>query len=190
MPRLPLVDVASAPPAVREGLAALPPQATVYRMVAHAETLFRPFLELSGLIQTQLQLDARLRQLAILHVSVITGCDYERVQHEVIATLEGVTDEQIAAVAQGRLDGPEFDPREATVLRFVNEVVEQRGASAATTGAIQELFTPREIVELLMVVWQYLGLALLLNTTGLEPEPPLDPELIRETRARRAALGS
>src|ERR1700742_565640 len=132
MPRIPLIDESTAPDDVREALAAMPPQGTVWRMVAHAETAFRPYLQLAGKIQTSLALDPRLRQLAILRVADLAGCEYERVQHEVIADLEGVPAEQVAALAEGRADGPEFDERETLVLRFVTESVRQLGASEAT----------------------------------------------------------
>jgi AhpD family alkylhydroperoxidase len=188
MPRLPLVDPATAPEDVREALAAMPPTSAMFRMVAHAETAFRPWLVLAGILQTSLTLDAKVRQLAIMRVAVLARCEYELVHHRVISQIEGLRPEQIEALAAGRDSGPEFDERESLVLRFVSEAVEQRGASEETTSELAELFTPRDIVELLLVVWQYLGLALLVNSTGIEAEPPLDPEEILAARARRAAL--
>jgi AhpD family alkylhydroperoxidase len=188
MSRIPLLDESSAPAEIREALAAMPPQGTVWRMVAHAETAFRPFLHLAGKLQTSLTLDPKLRQLAILRVAELTDCEYEAVQHEVIAELEGVGAEQIAAVGEGRADGPEFDAREALVLRFVTESVQQLGASEATMSQLAEQFPPREIVELMLVISQYLGLAVLLKSTALEPVAPLSAEAILQARARRAAL--
>jgi AhpD family alkylhydroperoxidase len=188
MALIPLVDDASAPEAVRASLAAMPPQATVWRLLAHAETVFPPFLQTAGKLQTSLALDPRLRQLAILRVAALADCAYETVQHEVIAALEGVAPEQVAAIAEGRVDGPEFDAREALLLRFVTESVERLGASAATTRALAELLSPRELVELMLVIGQYLGLATVLKSAALEPLPPLSPEAIREARAKRAAL--
>jgi AhpD family alkylhydroperoxidase len=173
---------------VRRSLAAMPPQATVYRLLAHAQTVFPSLLSVVGAIQGQLELDPRLRQLAILRVAVATGCDYERVQHEVIAGIEGVTAEQVAALAAGRIDGPEFDEREQMVLRFVDEVLRDAGAGQQTTAAMAAAFSPREIVELLVVIGQYYATAMLLNTAALEPQPPLDPKAILAARARRAAL--
>src|SRR3954469_5975622 len=148
MALIPLVDEASAPAEVREALAAMPPHGTVYRLIAHAETAFRPFLTLAGRLQTSLALDPKLRQLAILRVAGLAGCEYERVQHVVIAELEGVTSGQIAAVGAGRIDGPEFDGLESLVLRFVTESVEGLGASEATTRMLAARPPARELVEL------------------------------------------
>ena len=185
---IPLIDEADAPETVRASLAAMPPEATIWRLLAHAETVFPPFLQVAGKLQTALRLDPRDRQLAILRVAGLAECDYERIQHEVIAAIEGVAPEQIAAIGEGRVDGPEFDERQVLLLRFVTEAVERVGASEATTRAMAERFSPRELVELLLVVGQYLGLAVVLKSAALEPLPPLDPEAILQARAKRAAL--
>jgi AhpD family alkylhydroperoxidase len=185
---IPLVEDEHAPEAVRASLAAMPPQASIWRLLAHAETVFPSYLQVAGKLQTSLALDPKLRQLAILRVAALAECAYEAVQHEVIAALEGVAPEQIAAIAAGRVDGPAFDEREALVLRFVTESVERLGASEKTTRALARELSPRELVELMLVVGQYLGLATVLKSAALEPLPPLSPEAIRQARARRAAL--
>jgi alkylhydroperoxidase family enzyme len=188
MALIPLMDDADAPEAVRASLAAMPPEATIWRLLAHAETVFPPFLQVAGKVQTALALDPRARQLAILRVAGLAGCEYERVQHEVIATIEGVPAEQVTAIAEDRIDGPEFDEREALLLRFVTEAVEQLGASEQTTRALAAELSERELVELLLVIGQYLGLAVVLKSAALEPQAPLDPAAILAARARRAAL--
>jgi len=53
MARLPYVDSASAPAPVREVLERLPAQLNIFRMVANAETCFRPFLSLGSAILVQ-----------------------------------------------------------------------------------------------------------------------------------------
>ncbi len=72
MARLPYVDPERAPERVREALAAVPPL-NVFRMVANAETAFRPWLAFGGALLSALELDARLRELVILHVGRLSG---------------------------------------------------------------------------------------------------------------------
>jgi 4-carboxymuconolactone decarboxylase len=186
--RLPFVDESAQPPDVRAALAAMPPEGTVYRMLAHAQTAFIPMLQTVGAIQGTLALDPKLRQLAILRVAGRDDCEYERVQHEVIATIEGVPADQIVALHDGRATGAEFGPDEVLVLGFVDELLDQVGATERTVAEMTGRFSPREIVELITVVGMYHAIAMLLKTTALEPQPPLDPEVILEARARRAAL--
>ncbi len=188
MPRIPLPELSELSAPVSEALSVMPPQGTIFRMVAHAETAFSPFLQLAGVIQTGLSLDPVLRQIAILRVSVIARCPYETVQQEVVSKIEGVPEAKVRALVEGRIDGAGFTDRELLLLRFVDEVIEQRGAGEATTAAMAAIFSPREIVEILLVVWQYFGIAMLINTTGLETQPPIDAEAILKARARRAAL--
>src|SRR2546421_12080599 len=100
MARLPYVDPSEAPERVREALDALPPL-NVFRMTANAETAFRPWLAFGGALLSSLELDARLRELVILHVARLSGADYERVQHVPIALAAGATERGLAAV-EGR----------------------------------------------------------------------------------------
>ena len=150
--RLPFVDESPLPPDVRAALAAMPPQATVYRMLAHAQTAFLPMLRTVGAIQGTLALDPRLRQLAILRVAGRDDCEYERVQHEVISTIEGVPADQIAALRDGRASGAEFGPDDTLVLRFVDELLDHVGATEQTVAEMARRFAPREIVELITIV--------------------------------------
>lgn len=171
MPRPAFVvpEQASAP--IRDALAGLPPLG-VFRMLAHAETAFRPWLAFGGALLGRLSLDPVLRELAILRIAAIAGCDYEFVQHEPIAIGVGADPKQVAALAAGRAEGPEFDPRETLVLRFVGEVIDNNDTAGALVEELEEALSARGVVELLLVISQYHGLALLLNTTAVEPDPP------------------
>jgi 4-carboxymuconolactone decarboxylase len=185
MPRPALVVPEQTSPPIREALAALPPGLGVFRMVAHAETAFRPWLALGGAMLGSLQLDPALRELAILRVAAIANCDYELVQHEAIAIGVGVGSDQVAAVAAGRTAGEEFDEREELILCFVDEVIDNDGSAAASVAEVEEALSAREVVELLLVIAQYHGLALLLNTTGVEPDPPAAMAVIEAAQANQ-----
>ena len=65
MARLPYVNPATAPDPVREALDALPPL-NVFRMVAHAETAFRPWLRFGGALLGAASLDPLLRELTVV----------------------------------------------------------------------------------------------------------------------------
>ncbi|MGA8746502.1 MAG: carboxymuconolactone decarboxylase family protein [Solirubrobacterales bacterium] len=187
MPRPALVVPEQTSPPVREALAALPQGLGVFRMLAHAETAFRPWLALGGSLLGSLQLDPALRELAILRVAVVAGCDYERIQHEAIAAGVGARPDQVAALAALRTAGKEFDRREELVLRFVDEVIANDGSAAASVAEVEEALSAREVVELLLVISQYYGLALLLNTTRVEPDPPAAMAVVEAAQSNRDA---
>ena len=74
MARLPYADPDRVSEPIREALAVVPPL-NVFRMTANAETAFRPWLAFGGALLSSLELDARLRELVILHVARLSGAE-------------------------------------------------------------------------------------------------------------------
>ena len=71
------------------------------------------------------------------------------------------------------------------MLRFVDEVIESRGAGEGIVAELEEALSGRQVVELLLVIGQYHGLALLLKTTAVEPDPPAGMSVV-EAQGRRS----
>jgi alkylhydroperoxidase family enzyme len=182
MARLPYVDPARAPAQVRETLERLPVSLNVFRMMAHAENDFRPLVGLGTAILGRQKLDAKLRELAILRVAMLSPARYEWVQHVPIARATGATEAQVAALERGDIDAPCFDPLERAVLRFTTEVVRDVRASEATFAAVAELLSPQEIVELILTVGYYMMVARLLETTAVDLDPPAGTRVVDAIR--------
>lgn len=179
MARLPYVDPENAPAPVREALDALPAQLNIFRVLAHAETCFRPFLRLGQAILTQQELDARLRELAILEVARLTPAEYEWIQHVAIARAVGVRDEQIEALERGDAEADCFSDDERLVLRFTAETLRDAKPSDATFEAAAERFTPREIVELTLAIGYYMAIARVMEVAQVDLDEPLADALVR-----------
>jgi alkylhydroperoxidase family enzyme len=146
------------------------PPANIFRLIANAETVFAPYMRYGLGLLRDLKLDPVVREQAILRVAAMTpGAEYEWVQHEPIGRAAGMTDEQIAACRDGGDD---------LVLRFTEEVVRDASPSDATFAAISERLSPREIVELLLVIGQYMGLARLMATARIDIDPPVGAEAL------------
>jgi 4-carboxymuconolactone decarboxylase len=176
--RLPYPDPDQAPEPVREALAGLPPL-NIFRMLAHAETALRPFLRFGGTILGRLELDPRLRELAILQVAASTEARYEWVQHVEIGREVGLTDAQIAAVELGDAAGLEaLGEVERAVVAFTAEVVATPRVSDETFDAVRRHLNPREIVELLLTVGNYLMLARVMTTLELELDDPAGAQVL------------
>jgi 4-carboxymuconolactone decarboxylase len=173
--RLPYADPKRLPDAAREALEATPPLG-VFRMMANAETAFRPWLRWGGVLLRDLALDPVLRELAILRVARLTPhADYEWVQHVPIARAVGATEDQVAALERDDVEAGCFSDAERTLLRFTTEVVLDARASDATFDSITKLLSAREMIELMMVIGQYMMLARVMATTELDLDEPLDP---------------
>jgi alkylhydroperoxidase family enzyme len=171
MSRLPLAEP-------RDGAAPAPLK--IFRMVANAESAYAPWLQYSGALLTQLELDPVLRELAILQVAQLVGSRYEWVQHDPIAVAVGATRAQVDAVEAGRDDDPAFDADQSLVLRVARGVATEGAASEEDVAQLATSLGARQAVELLLVIGHYIAIAIVIASTGLEPDPPLDPgQLVR-----------
>ncbi|MEE9608290.1 MAG: carboxymuconolactone decarboxylase family protein [Myxococcota bacterium] len=182
MARLPYVDAAQASQPVRELLEALPVDLKVFRMMANAETCFRPLLSLGTAILGRQKLDAKLRELAILRIARLSSCQYEWVQHVPIAKATGASQAQIEALERGAADADCFDPAERSVLRFTDEVVQNVKASDAAFAELNQRFSAQEIVELILAIGYYMTVARLLESTEVDLDPPADTKVIDAIR--------
>jgi 4-carboxymuconolactone decarboxylase len=169
MPRLPLAEP-------KDG--ADPAPLKLFRMVAHAESAYGPWLGYGGALLTQLELDPLLRELAILQVARQTGSHYEWVQHDPIARAVGATGEQIDAIQAGRDDDPAFDADQSLVLQLTRTAVNEGAASEEQVASLAGRLGVRQVVELLLVVGNYMSIAMVIASTGLEPDPPLDASVL------------
>ena len=159
------MDPDAAPERVREALERVPP-INIFRMMANAETAFRPWLAFGGALLSSLELDARVRELVILHVGRLSGAEYEWAQHVPIALAVGAAQDEIDAIERGEVDA--FGPLERAVLGFTEEVVRDVRASDEALAAVREHLSPREVVELLLVIGNYMLVARVAETAGIE----------------------
>ena len=149
------------------------PQLNIFKLIANAETAFKPFMKYGLVLLRDLEVDPVVREQAILRVAALTpGAEYEWVQHEAIGRAVGMTDAQIEACRFG-------DPDDL-VLRFTEEVLREASPSDDTFAAMAERFPPRQIVELILVIGQYMTLARLMATAQIDLDEPVGARLISD----------
>jgi 4-carboxymuconolactone decarboxylase len=171
MTRIPLVDPKQAPDATREVLENA--HLSLFGMVAHADSAFRPWLRYGAVLLTQLELDPLLRELAILQVAHLVNSPYEWVQHVVITREVGGSDAQIKAIEHDREADESLTEEQQAMLSFAREVIVDGAASEAAAKDMAARVGERGVVELLLVIGHYMAIARLIATTGLEPETPV-----------------
>ncbi|MCX5065851.1 carboxymuconolactone decarboxylase family protein [Micromonospora lupini] len=176
--RLPYVNPADAPAPVREALQAAAPL-NFFRIMAHAETAFPDWMRWGGTLLKDLALDPLLREIAILRVAGLSDVRYEWVQHEPIASSAGATDEMVRSLGRDEIEAGCFSPDQRVVLRFTTEVVRDVRPSDDTVTALTGLLSPREVVELLMVIGQYMMIARVAAATDLEVDKPMGAAVYR-----------
>jgi 4-carboxymuconolactone decarboxylase len=171
MPRLPLRDPDSAPEPIRAVISSTP--LSLLGMIAHAESAFEPWLRYSNTLLRRLDLDPLLRELAILQVAHLSRSEYEWSQHVPIAESFGATAAQIDAIERD-VAGPEgLSDDGCAVLAFTREVVLDGAGGERPVAELTARLGERQLIELLLVIGNYLGLARLIATVGLEPQEPV-----------------
>jgi 4-carboxymuconolactone decarboxylase len=171
VPRIAYFDPDDGPDSIREAIESTP--LSLFRMVAHAQSAFEPWLRYSAALLRRLELDPLLRELAILQVAHLVASPYEWVQHVEIARAVGANDEQIAAVEGDREDDPSLNAEQRLVLRFSREVILDGAANEQRVRELSAALDDRQVIELLLVLGNYMAIARLIATTGLEPDPPI-----------------
>jgi AhpD family alkylhydroperoxidase len=141
----------------------------VFTTLARHRGLFRAWLRFAGRLMPRGKLPRTDTELVILRVSVNTGCDYEWGHHVVIGRRAGLTNEQIARVA----DGPDADgwsDHERAVLRAVDELAAADVISESTWTALKRRYDERQLIELCLLAGHYTMLAGTLNSIGVQPD--------------------
>ncbi len=185
MARIPYVEIDQAPAEIQEILRAGPSNTrNIQGLLAHATGNLSGLSAFLGSILASQQLDAKLRELAILRVASLIGAEYERTQHLTVSAMVGVTGAQLAAIDEGRIEGDAFSPDETALLRFVTAFIETGHPDADVFDRVRALLSEREIVELLLAAGGYWALGRLMTTLEIDPEPPMDEaaaELLMES---------
>jgi alkylhydroperoxidase family enzyme len=155
-----------------------PPMPAILGLLAHHPDLAANWLTLSGGLLDDAVLDARDRELLVLRVAWRTQSRYEWAQHVRIGRDAGLADDEIASLAAAEVAG-QWSDRDGCLIAAADEMIEQHGVGDATWRGLAAHFDEQELLELLFVVGSYVCLALVLNSTGLEPDQGTDEGLAR-----------
>jgi 4-carboxymuconolactone decarboxylase len=189
MARIPYVDPAQSSERVQRALSNLPPM-NIFRMLALADSAFVPYLRFGQAILTEMDLDAVLRELAILLTAKRTQARYEWIQHELIATQAGATEQQIAAIERDELDADELGAQARAVLAFTDQAIAQPRPDDAVFAAVSAVLPPRQIVELLLAVGSYQMLAHAMTALDIDLDEAMGDQVLSgavEAQHRREA---
>jgi alkylhydroperoxidase family enzyme len=105
-----------------------------------------------------------MRTAQVLHADYIWG------RHVPMARACGVTETQIAALSRWR-DSAAFTPAEKAALGYAEKAAQHLPIAHVEFAALQQHFSPREIVEITMLVGSYVGTAILLAALAVPDEP-------------------
>ena len=130
------------------------------------------------MLSSRNKLPTRLRELIIMRLAWVAGCEYAWFQHYRISTQAGVTPEEIVAVRDWRKSNL-FGPAERAVLAAADDTREHGKISDTVWAECErELKEPAVLVELVVAIGNWTMFAQLLNSLqvaieeGAKPWPP------------------
>lgn len=144
------------------------PTPNIFLALAHAPEQLDAFLSYANTLRAA-ELGPRLRELLILTVGHVTGCDYEVAHHQSHAVAAGLTPEQIAAVPQFETAGV-FDDFERAIMRLAKQFSSGCDVPQEMWDAVAAQLTTRQMVQLTLTLAWYVSGALMMRLFDLDLE--------------------
>jgi alkylhydroperoxidase family enzyme len=149
----------------------------VFGTLAHHPRLLRRWLQFGSHILGTNTMPPRHRELVILRVGWLCASPYEWGQHVVMARAEGITDDEIAAVADGpAADG--WDRFDALLLSATDELHHRQTISEATWHALADHYDAQQMLDLIFTVGQYHLVSMALNSCRVERDDGVDESTV------------
>ncbi|GHO50507.1 carboxymuconolactone decarboxylase family protein [Ktedonospora formicarum] len=131
--------------------------------------LLDPLLSFTREMREGAVIEARLRELAIMTVALVTGASYEFNHHWNLALTAGVRREQLEQLADAETSDV-FDERERAVVRYAREVTLSLKVSDETWSALRRHFSVRETMDVVIAVAWYNAVVRMLLPMEIEIE--------------------
>jgi 4-carboxymuconolactone decarboxylase len=149
----------------------------VYRLLLHSPPLAESWFEHSNAVRWKTELDGRLRELVIVRIAQVSGVDYIVHQHvPKLTEPEGITEADLMALSHWRL-AANFDERERAALGLADVMTRDIEVPDATYNEVAKHFTPRQIVELVVLIGAYNMNTRVLTALQIDPQTPTtDPQ--------------
>jgi alkylhydroperoxidase family enzyme len=135
-------------------------------VLARQPDLLSPFLGWAAALALNGVLSHRDHEILALRVASNCGSEFEWVEHVEYARAAGLTDDEIAAVAEP-VEAGGWGVAERALLVAADELHVDRDVSDATWAVLAEHYDLPALVEILFVVGQYTMLSIVANAAGI-----------------------
>ncbi|MCU1397125.1 MAG: hypothetical protein JWN62_234 [Acidimicrobiales bacterium] len=142
----------------------------IIEAMAHSQGSIRNVLRLGNSLIQYAKLSGRHRELSILWAAIELDSPYEWIQHERLARQIGVTDAELEALREHRLDAATFDESDRLVLAFTSSVI-RRDVTDEQFAALEVVLGTESVVDLIVAIsWWGGALPLVISALRVEPE--------------------
>ena len=140
-------------------------------LAQHPE-LTTAFHTLTGHVLFGSTITPRQRELLVLRVAAIRQSDYEWKQHAVLGADVGLSDDEIARIAEGP-DADDWPAIDAAMVRAVDELLADAKISDTTWTTLAEELDVHQLMDLVFTVGAYDALAMAFRSFGVELDEDL-----------------
>jgi 4-carboxymuconolactone decarboxylase len=141
-----------------------------YRALLHTPGLASAWFDFNNAVRFRTSVGDRARELVIMRVATLTGCDYVwKVHEKQYAAPAGVTPREVEALRDWR-DSGVFGEKERALLAYVDAMTQDVAVPDAIFDAMRKHFTEREILELTVLTGAYNMQTRLLRALDINPE--------------------
>jgi alkylhydroperoxidase family enzyme len=141
----------------------------IFRTLARHPQLLKKWLVFANYILSQSTLPAREREIVILRVGWLCRAEYEWGHHVAIGKRKGLSDVEIARIAEGA-DARGWNDLEAALIRAVDELHTNSVVSDATWACLAARYSTEQLLDVLFTAGQYRLVSMVLNSTGVQLE--------------------
>lgn len=157
--RLPLPGLEDMTPAQRQEYEKNPQaRLNLSRLLDLAPTMAPVLRELNKTMATSITIPPLEREIVALAVLHLERGEWELAQHREVAKMMRIPDAKVAAIAEERYGDPIFTDREKALLNFTRQVVKTVRVDDPTFAAVAAFYDPRQIVETVFVITNYMML--------------------------------
>ena len=146
----------------------------ILRTLAYHPRLMKPFLGFATAIAQQGALSRRESELLALRASWNCQSDFEWGHHVDYARVAGLSDAEIARIAEGP-DAPGWSEADRDLLLAADQLHVRQQIDDALWQRLAGRYAPDQLVELPFVVGQYTMLSMVANSTGVALEAGHSP---------------
>ena len=128
----------------------------IAHLFAVAPTMAPALTNLNIAMATTITVPPLEREIVALATLHLDRGEYEIAQHLVVADMMGIPKAKVDAIAQERYGADVFDQREKALLNFTRQVVRSVRVDQPTFDALAAFYTPRQIMETVFVISNYM----------------------------------
>ena len=174
-PRVALLGPESAEVAEAAGVPGYFADVNLYRALLGHPELAKLVADLVVFLWRRSSLEGRLRELVIMRLAWLTGCEYEWAHHWPMALRAGLTEPELLAL-RGEWASDGFRDADAAVLAATDETILDGAVSDGTWRRLDELLgdTPR-VLELLATISTWRTVSELVRSMGVPLEEGFNP---------------